>query len=176
MARGAVMLHLQSLRLENLEARRLLSKASVAVAHPAAAAVGTSLVLDGKLAVDSNAAIATQNSDGSSTTATPVTGRLGTLGKVHGVWNETVDQFGDVEGLDALRLRDAKGTIVLEFNNQSPGRAHPAGHGAVYYEEAQRIGASAGGYSGSSESGSIEIFPNSGRSAIVSMVLHTKMA
>jgi hypothetical protein len=176
MAQGAGMRHVHSLRLENLEARRLLSKGTVAVARTAPAEVGTPLVLDGKLAVDSNAAFETQNSDGSLTTTTPVTGRLGILGKIHGVWNETVDQFGDVEGLDALRLRGANGTIVLEFNNQSPGRAHPAGHGTVYYEEAQRIGASAGGYAGSSESGSLEIIPNTGRSAIVSMVLHTKSA
>ena len=168
------MRHARALRFESLEAKCLLSKASVALTHVATAAVETPIVLDGTLALDNNAATSTQNVDGGSTTTTPVTGRLATLGKVHGVWNETVDAYGDVTGLDALRLRNAKGTIVVEFNNADPGTAHHAAHGAVYYQESQRIGAIAGAYSDSTESGSIELFPNSGRSAIVSIVLHTR--
>jgi hypothetical protein len=168
------MRHARSLRFELLESKLLLSKSTVARAHTAPAAVGTPLMLDGTLAVDNSAAIETPTSDGGSSTTTPVTGRVGTLGKVHGVWNETVDAYGDVTGLDALRLRNATGTIVIEFDNQDAGTVHRATHGTVYYQESQRIGATAGGYSGSTESGSIELYLNSGRSNIDSLVLHTR--
>ena len=168
------MRHVHSLRFDSLEAKQLLSKAPIEVAHPAPTVVAGPIVLSGTLAVDNNAATQTTNPDGSTTTTTPVVGRLGTMGKVRGVWNETTDQFGDVDGLDALRLRLPKGTVVVVFNNEDPGPAVRAGHGVVYDVESQRIGAGAGAYVGSSETGSIDLYPNSGRSEIVTLALHTK--
>jgi hypothetical protein len=168
------MRHVHSLGFDDLEARKLLSKAAIAGPHTTPAVIATPIELNGSLAIDNNAASQTTNADGGTTTMTPVTGRLDTLGKVHGVWSETIDPYGDIEGLDALRLRGPKGMIVLEFNNASPGPAHKAAHGAVYYTETQVIGASSGGYAGSTETGSIELYPNSGRSEITNFVLHTR--
>jgi hypothetical protein len=168
------MRHVHSLHFDTLEAKQLLSKGTVPVLHATPVAVTGPLLLSGTLAVDNNAASQTTNPDGSTTTTTPVAGKLGTIGRVRGVWNETTDQFGDVEGLDALRLRLPKGKVVLEFNNESPGPAQRAGHGVIYDEEAQRLGAAAGAYIGSTETGSIDLYPNSGRSEIVTLALHSK--
>ena len=132
-------------------------------------------MLNGTLTVDNNAATTTENADSSTTTVTPVTGRVATLGKVHGVWSETTDPYGDIGPRPCRRLRNATGAVVVAFNNASPGPEHKAAHGNIYFMETQAVGASSGGYSGSTETGSIELFPNSGRSEVVdSLVLHTK--
>lgn len=168
------MRHVHSLGFDDLEAKKLLSKAVVPAPHTTPMVAATPIELNGTLAVDNNGASQTQSADGGTVTMTPVTGRLATLGKVRGVWSETTGPYGDIEGLDVLRLRGPKGMIVLEFNNASPGAVHKAAHGAVYYTETQVVGASSGGYAGSTETGSIELFPNSGRSEIASFVLHTR--
>ena len=168
------MRQVHSLRFDTLEAKMLLSKASVPAVHTTPAVIAGPITLDGMLAVDNNQAVQTTNPDGSTTTTTPVAGKLGTLGRVRGVWNETVDEFGDVEGTDAVRLRLPKGMVVVEFDNADPGPAVRAGHGVVYDVESQRIGAASGAYAHSTENGSIDLYPNSGRSEIVELGLHTK--
>jgi hypothetical protein len=168
------MRHARSLRFEVLEARKLLSKAHVAVAHSTPAADVTPLVLDGTLAVDNNAAATTMNADGSSTTSVPVAGRLGTLGEVRGVWNQTVDEYGDSTGLGVLRLHDSMGTFIVAVDTENSGPAHPAAHGAVSYQYAQRLDGGTGAYTRASESGSIEAFTNRGQTAVESMTLHSR--
>ena len=81
----------------------------------------TPVVLNGTLNVDNNpnATTTTTNDDGSMTTSVPVAGQLGALGQVRGIWNETVDSFGDYEGPDTLILHDAKGAFVVAFNNEN---------------------------------------------------------
>src|SRR5271166_2434893 len=114
------MKRVHSLRFEALEARQLLSRAHV---HVAVARAGrpalTPVVLNGALNVDNNpiATTTTQNEDGSMTTSVPVTGQLGALGDVRGIWNETVDSFGDYEGPDTLTLHTSNGALVVAFNN-----------------------------------------------------------
>ena len=125
------MRHVHPLRFESLEARQLLSRAhGPAPARPRVAAAP--LVLDGTLAVDNSpgAATTTMNIDGSMTTSVPVAGQLGALGQVHGLWNESVDAYGDYQGPDTLRLRDAKGTFTVEFNNGAAVRPHGKTRGA----------------------------------------------
>jgi len=132
------------------------------------------LALDGTLTVDSRAPTTTMNEDGSTTTSVPVVGRLGGLGVVRGVWNESVDEYGDYIGPDTLRLHAPKGAFVVEFSNQNSGPAHAAGHGAVYYEHSQRVGAATGAYTGDAERGSIELFTNAAHTGVVSMKLATQ--
>ena len=81
----------------------------------------TAVVLNGTLNVDNNpsAASTVQNEDGSTTTSVPVAGQLTGLGEVHGIWNETVDSFGDYEGPDTLTLHASKGALVVAFNDAS---------------------------------------------------------
>jgi hypothetical protein len=138
------------------------------------AAVATPLVLDGTISVDNSAAESITNPDGSTTTSTPVAGRFGALGVLRGVWNETVDPYGDSLGMDALRLTGSKGSIVVEFDTQDAGPARPAGHGAVLYQEPQRILSASGAYAHTSERGTIEVYTNPGRSSVESMTLHTR--
>ena len=85
------MTHVHSLRFETLEARQLLSMTHVAVAH-AARAAAPPFVLNGTLTVDNNpdASSTIRNAEGFMTTSVPVAGQLGTLGQVHGIWEETV--------------------------------------------------------------------------------------
>ncbi len=104
----------------------------------------------------------------------PVAGRLGTLGVVHGVSNESVDEYGDYIGPDTLRLHASNGAFVVAFSNQTPGPAHAAGHGAVYYEHAQRVYNPKGADTGDSETGTIELFTNPARTSVVSMKLSTR--
>jgi len=171
------MKHVHSLRFETLEARQLLSRAHVhaAVAH-AARPAATPVVLNGTLTVDNNpnATTTTTNEDGSITTSVPVAGQLGALGQVHGIWDETVDSFGDYEGPDTLTLHDSKGTFAIAFNNENSPRADVKVRGAVSYEHPQIIYGGTGAYARASESGSIELTTNAARTQIVSLTLHTQ--
>ena len=163
-----------SLRFDVLESRKLLATAHVVAAHARPAKVAVPLVLNGTLAVDSKAASTAENSDGTWTTSIPVAGQLGGLGEVRGVWNETVDSFGDVSGLDALRLRDPEGTLIVAFDNQTPGRPRPAAHHTVSVEAAQHVYAGTGAYARASETGSIEILSNAARTVVENLTLHSR--
>jgi hypothetical protein len=163
-----------SIRVEALEDRTLLSKVHLAVNHVAAAAVPIPLVLVGTLTVNNRQATSTENADGSTTNITPVSGQLGSLGEVRGVWNESTDAFGDYQGPDTLRLRASKGEFVLIFYNQSPGPAHPNGHGTVYYEHNQTLYTGTGAYTKAYESGTIKMVSNAAKTAIVSLELNSQ--
>jgi hypothetical protein len=166
-----------SLRFDVLEAKQLLA-AHVAAAHakPKTTPVAVPLVLNGTLAVDPKGATQTENVDGSSTTSTPVSGQLGALGQVRGVWNESVDMMGDVTGIDALRLRNAQGTLVIGFDNSAPGKPRPGGHGTAYIEDAQHVYTGTGAYAHGTEAGSIQIVSNARQTAVKDLVLHTRGA
>jgi hypothetical protein len=170
------MSHVHNLRFEALEARQLLTTHHPAMAHPAPAAVAAPMVLDGTLAVDNNpnASMSTSNPDGSTTTSLPVAGRLGALGEFRGVWNETVDPYGDITGLDVLRLHDPKGNLIIAFNNETPGPAQRAARGEVAHEQTQRVYSGSGAYARASETGSIELITNPAQTLVVSLALHTR--
>ncbi len=167
------MSHFRALSFEALEARKLLSRVHI-VAHTRPAVSATPLVLDGTLTVANNAATTSMNDDGSTTTSVPVAGQLGTLGKVHGVWEESTDEYGDPIEPDTLELHDAKGTVVVAFNGQNVGRGHHLAGGAVNYDVAQRVLDGAGAYTRAPESGSIELTTNSARTLVQSMTLNTQ--
>ncbi len=171
------MKHVHSLRFETLEARQLLSRAHVhaAVVH-AARPAATPVVLNGTLNVDNNpnATTTTTNEDGSMTTSMPVAGQLGALGEVHGIWDETVDSFGNYEGPDTLTLHDSKGAFAVAFNNENSPRAGVKVGSAISYEHPQILYGGNGAYARASESGTIELTTNAARTEIVSMTLHTQ--
>jgi hypothetical protein len=169
------MKHVHSLRFETLETRQLLSTAHGAVAHAARAAAAP-LVLNGTLTVDNSpdASSTIMNADGSMTTSVTVAGQLGTLGEVHGIWDETVDAYGDYEGPDELILHDAKGSFAVAFNNENSQPAHAKAHGAISYQHAQLVLGGTGAYAKESESGSIELTTNAARTQIVSLTLQTR--
>jgi hypothetical protein len=162
-------------RHETLETRQLLSTAHVAVAHAARAAAAP-LVLNGTLTVDNNpdATSTTMNADGSMTTSVAVAGQLGALGRVHGIWNETTDAYGDYEGPDELILRGARGSFAVGFNNENTKPVHAKMHGAISYQHAQVVLGGTGAYAKESESGSIEETTNAARTQIVSLTLMTR--
>jgi hypothetical protein len=171
------MKRVRSLRFEALEARQLLSMAHVhaAVAH-AARPAATPVVLNGTLTVDNNpnATTTTTNEDGSMTTSVPVAGKLTGLGEVHGIWDETVDSFGDYEGPDTLILHASNGALGVAFNNENASAANVKVRGAVSYEHPQVVLGGNGAYARPSENGTIELTTNAARTQIVSMTLHTQ--
>jgi hypothetical protein len=163
-------------RFDDLEARKLLTKAHIVAVHAAHAVVAAPLNLNGTLLVDNNpnATTSTTNPDGSTTVAVEVTGQLGAAGAVQGFWTETYDSMGDNAGVDVLRLHNAKGSLILEFNVANPGRAMPAGRGAVFHEYAQKLFDATGAFAGTTEGGSIELITNRAQSIIATLSLHTK--
>jgi hypothetical protein len=163
----------RSLRFECLEARNLLSKTHPAAAHPAQPAVEVPVELNGTLSVDNHAATVSMNADGSSTNLTPVAGRLGALGPVHGTWYESVDAFGNYQGPDELLLHAPSGAVVVTFNDQNTGHAHPDASGSLYFQHAQRATQGTGAYAHIAESGSIELVTNPGKKVIASLALTT---
>ncbi len=165
------MRHVHSLGFDALETRDLLSKTHVAAAHATPAAAPVPLVLSGTLSVDNNGATATMNADGSSTTVIPVAGRFGALGEVRGVWDNSVDPYGNYMGPDTLYLHDAKGGFILTFNDLNTAGRHPLGNGAVDFVHTQRLYKGSGGYAGASESGTIQLDTNKAKSLIVSLTL-----
>ena len=172
----------RSLRFEALEGRQLLSRGHVALAHlphpHATRALAGPIVLDGTLIVNANpnAVMTTTNPDGSSTTATPVSGQLTTLGHVRGVWSESVDAYGNYDGPDTLLLRNPKGSILIAFNNQNSTRAAARAPGGATYEHSQRVFGGTRAYAGASETGTIVLTTNRVRAAVVSLTLQTTTA
>jgi len=160
------MRHVHSPRFETLEARQLLSKTHVGVARAAPL-----LVLNGTLTVDNNpdAASTIRNEEGSKTTSVPVAGQLGTLGKVHGIWDVTVNARGKNYAPDELILRNSKGSFIVAFTQP----AHKKARG-VSYERAQVVLGGTGAYARASERGSIEVTHRAVRTQVVSLTLQTR--
>ena len=160
------------IRFDVLEARELLAASHHVVGpHSTPMIAGTPLVLSGTLAVDSNLTSSIGNGDGSSTTSTPLEGNLGSLGRVTGVWNESVDSFGEASGLNVLRLQTGKGSLIITFSTVNTAKAHPAGHGEVYYARAQKLLTGTGAYAKAKESGMLDLTTNAARSEIASVTL-----
>lgn len=169
------MKHTRSIGFEALEGRMLLSTAHVARDRaPRRETVAVPLVLTGTLAVDSTAATTATDDMGDSINETPVAGNLGTLGKVRGTWYETFDQYGDYMGPDTIQLRNAKGTVVVAFNDQDATSAHGTKHGAESYVYPQRGLAGGGAIGRGEETGTVELNTNPGRTSIQTMVITTE--
>jgi hypothetical protein len=160
----------RSLCFDALEERELLSRAHIA-AHARPAAAATTLVLNGTLTVDNKAATTTMDESGDTMTATPVAGQLGSLGEVHGTWNEAADEYGDYMGPDTIQLRNASGSITIAFNEQKTGPRHRVTGGGVEYGVPLLASGGTGAYAGARASGTLELTTNSGRTAVQSMTV-----
>jgi hypothetical protein len=130
-------------------------------------------VLSGTLTVDNKAASTTMNDDGSTTTSIPVSGQIGALGDVHGIWEESADQYGDYEGPDTIELRSAKGMVVIAFSNANPGSGHHNANGSLSYQHPQIVEGGARAYRMSAESGTIVLTTNASHNSIESIALTT---
>jgi hypothetical protein len=163
----------RSLCFDALEERKLLSRGHV-VAHAKHAVAATPLVLNGTLTVDNAGATSSMDEFEDTTTSIPVAGQLGTLGKVRGTWNESVDSEGDYLGPDTIQLHNAKGSFVVEFNADSPGPLHRISGGAVYYQHPQLVSGGMRAYARTKESGSIDLNTNPAHTVIESMTISTQ--
>ena len=94
------------------------------------------------------------------------------MGRVHGTWNETLDEFGDYEGPDTLILRNAKGAFGVAFNNQNSTPANASTPSPINHS--QKVLGGTGAYARASESGSIELTTNAARTQVVSLTLQTR--
>ena len=133
-------------------------------------------MLNGSLTVDNNpdAATSTTNVDGSTTTSLPVAGELSGLGRVRGIWNETLDEFGDYEGPDTLILRAAKGAFGVAFNNQNSTPATAKTHAPLTFDHSQKVLGGSGAYARAKKSGTIAVTTNAAQTEVVSLTLQTR--
>jgi hypothetical protein len=167
--------HVRSISFEALEARELLSRGHIPAQSKPAVAV-TPLAINGTLKINNNGTKTSTDAQGNLTVSTPVSGQLGAMGKVRGMWNESSDSEGDYIGPDTLQLHNAKGSFVVAFNADNPGQLHPIAGGGANYEHIQRIVSGAHAYAGVKESGSIELTTNSARTVVESMTITTVTA
>jgi hypothetical protein len=157
---------------ESLEGRQLLSTAHAAAHAGRAAAV--SVAINGTLTIDNNAGSTVENPDGSTTTIVPVAGQLGSFGKVHGLWSETDDAYGDYEGPDTILIHTSEGAFTIAFNNTGTKPSSSKPHGPLTYVHAQLIGDGTGAFARASESGAIEVTTNAARTEFASFSLVTQ--
>ena len=162
----------RSLRFECLEDRSLLSTVHYSAAHHAAATVP--VVLSGTLSVNNHATTSAMNGDGSSTVTAPLKGQVGGMGQVRGIWEETTDSFGGFSGPDMIRLHNAKGTVVLTFDNQNSASPHRDANGAFYYEHTQRALGGTGAFAHAAESGTIQLLMRTPKANVNSIVLNSQ--
>jgi hypothetical protein len=170
------MKHARLFGFDALESRMLLSSGHVTAAHHgvrANAATGGALVLSGTLTVDNRAAIMQTDAEDESINQTPVSGDLGALGEVHGVWTETFDAYGDYIGPDTIALHSSKGTIVVAFNDQNVLHSHAVKKGSVTMDYAQRAQGETGAYAHASETGTLVLATNKLQTSVASMQLET---
>lgn len=162
----------RSLHFEPLEGRQLLSGAHAHAGRAAAspATAPAPLVLSGTLTVDNKQATTNSNMYSGYTTYAPVSGQLSGVGRVHGIWYESTDQFGDYLGPDTITLHGAKGSFTIAFSNASSGPAYKDGK-TVYYQHAQKALGGSGAYAGETESGTIDLNENRAHTAVASMTL-----
>jgi hypothetical protein len=161
------------LGFEDLEARKLLSTVHISAASSGASAL-TPISLTGTLNVNLNEASTVENSDSSETTTVPVVGRLGSLGKVTGVWSHTLNQSGNYEGPDTLVLKSSlqKGSFTINFNDNNSGlTAKSVGKDLSDYQHAQKLASGTGTFARVSEAGSIELMLNTNQDTYKSLVL-----
>jgi hypothetical protein len=173
------MSHVHSLHFEALEARELLSTTHPAAAHAAkahakAAVATVPLVLDGTVTVKNSEDLSDENLDGGYTTSVPVSGPLGALGQVTGLWYESSDSMGDYLGPDTITFHDSQGAFTIAFNNETSGPAHRTGPHSVYYQHKLQIEGGTGAYSGDTGSGTIDLNMNAAHTQVQSITLNAQ--
>ena len=168
------MKHARPLRFEALEAKQLLSTAHVAYSHLVPAQTGP-LVLDGTLRVDYGAKGSSfvTNTNGSKTRSVPVGGVLGSLGRVQGIWQESVDIYGNYDGPDTMYLGNTKGTIIVSFFDLNPPLSNLKPGPSLSFDHAQQVIQGTRAYAGATETGTITLTTGHIRSHFVSLTFST---
>ena len=156
------MRHVHPLGFDDLEGRKLMSKAHARVVP---------LVLEGTLAVDRKAASSTMDMYGDTYRTTPVSGTLVGVGKVRGTWQEGADYYGDPIGTDTIQLKDPKGSFTVTFDPTRLGKEHPVAGGQAFAAIAQQVRGGTGAYAKASENGSIVVTTNAAKTAVESITL-----
>ena len=171
------MKHVRSLGFEALEARQLLSRGALAVSD-AVPGPSSPLVLNGTLHVSYGPyeSSLTRNFNGSLTRTVAVAGHLGSLGRVHGLWSESVDTYGNYDGPDRLAVGNAKGSIMITFFNKNPSWASTKRRRAVSFEHTQQILVGSGAYAGASETGTVVLTTKPWHTRVFTLTLHTTSA
>lgn len=169
------MSHVRTLCFDHLEARKLLTKVHHGAVHKAAAVVAVPLVLDGTLTVNNKDAMQNMDTGTATTTSTavPIAGKLGSLGHVTGVWEETTDEYGDYLGPDMLLLHSSQGSFIVAFNDATSGPSYKNSNGTIYYQHDQHTGDPTGAFAGESESGTLNLNMNHARTEVESITLDT---
>jgi hypothetical protein len=167
------MRHVRPLGFDDLEARKLLTKVHHAAVHadPVATEVAIPLTLDGTLVLHNKAAAVQTDALGDQTTATPVSGVLGGLGMVRGVWDESVDQNGAYLDPDIIQLHNSKGSFVIAFDATTLGQGEQAANGTVFYGAAQQLENGTGAFARSTESGFVQVNTNAKETVDESLTL-----
>jgi hypothetical protein len=168
------MKHVRSLGFEALETRQLLSALSQGEA-PSSPGPASLISLDGTLKVSycTHGSPLRTNPDGSKARSLQVIGELGSMGRVHGVWKESVDMFGNYDGPDTLHLSSPRGSIDIAFFNQNSPRGVARLGTSVTYLHSQEVYSGAGAYAGASETGTIQVTTSPYRPRVVSLTLQT---
>jgi hypothetical protein len=135
------------------------------------AAVASTLNLNGTLVVDMKAATQQDDAESDTITMVPVTGDLGTLGKVHGVWSETVDEFGDYLGPDTIEFATSQGTFTIAFDSANLGNAKKVGHASVFPPLAQQLDGATGIFAKDAENGSLQVITNPSKGVAETMTI-----
>ena len=117
------MRHVHPLGFDDLEARKLMTKAHAKVVP---------LVFEGTLAVDRKDASSTMDAYGDTDRTTPVSGVLIGVGKVKGTWVEGSDYYGDPIGTDTIQLKDPQGSFTVTFDPTKLGKEHPVPGGEAF--------------------------------------------
>lgn len=160
--------------IESLESRQLLSTGRFAVGLAAPAALDP-LVLDGSLRVDYSLQRSSlvKNFDGSLTRTVPVAGRLGAMGRVRGIWSESVDSYGNYDGPDTLVVGNSKGTVIVSFFNQNPAWAGTKRRRPTSFVHTQQVLMGSRAYEGATEIGTIVLTTRAEQTRPYSLTLHT---
>jgi hypothetical protein len=157
------------LRFEALESRQLLATAHT----PALPSIPISI--DGTLSVNVNHSTQMQDANGGFTTSVPISGQLGTLGKVTGTWTTSINSYGAYEGPDTLQLqtKGPKGSVVIAFNNLNLSKPTKVSPGLGFYQHGQHLVGASGVEARATENGSIELMVNAKKGSVTSLVLIT---
>ena len=162
------MRHDRSLAFDDLEARKLLS--GVHAAHKPAA---VALALSGTLAVNQKQASTTEDMYGDNVKTTPVSGVLAGLGAVKGTWTEEDDYYGDMVGVDTVRLKGPRGSFTVSFDPTRLGKEHPVAGGQAFAAIPQSVQGGSGTFAHAVEKGTLVLTTNAAKSAVESMTLAT---
>jgi hypothetical protein len=95
------------------------------------------------------------------------------MGKVHGTWSESTDQFGDYLGPDTIEFGNSQGTYTIAFDSANLKNGHKIGKETIFPPLGQQLDGATGLYAKASETGSIQIILNPSKGVAETMTIVT---